>query len=64
MQALSNAQLDQRIIEECLEDNVGEIWERNVRRMRAEQEQRQGEIHKLMERFTAPSRASQDAESE
>lgn len=66
MQALSNAELDQRIIEEYLEDSVGEIWERNVKRMHAEQDQRrrQDEIHKLMGRFTAPSRASRDAETE
>lgn len=54
MKSLSNAQLDQRVIEECLEDSVGEIWERNVKRMRAEQEQRrrQGEINKLTERLS------------
>lgn len=55
MQTLSNAQLDQRVIEECLEDSVGEIWDRNIKRMQAEQEQRrrQGEINKLIDRLEA-----------
>lgn len=53
MQSLSNVQLDQRVIEECLEDSVGEIWDRNVKRMQAEQEYRwrQSEIDKLMDRL-------------